>query len=288
MGVVALATSPRLVPFKLHCVRLLNQLAASSGTYIPTASLLLDILKLGDLHKKPKPATDLPPRLDELLRFDAGGIATRHQQDAVFNATSELLAQTMDVYKYNAAFPELAAPVTHTLNKLAKDTGIGRWRAVLKGQLETMAKQSLWVNQKRTALVGGPGRMGAAASTSSSGLETFRPAGLPSAQQRLEAAAAEKARARAAEVASDAAKGKYKGPKHTFPKGGPRKKDADDDGDASDDDEDDREEKPRGKKQAKKQKKGGVDDSLSSGVVPSADGDDVVHDGFDWDDDDDE
>jgi nucleolar complex protein 2 len=276
------------VPFKLHCVRLLNQLAASSGTYIPTASLLLDVLKLGDLHKKPKPATDLPPRLGELLRFDASGIATRHQQDAVFNATSELLAQTMDVYKHNAAFPELAAPVTHTLNKLAKDTTIGRWRAVLKGQLETMAKQSLWINQKRTALVGGPGRMGAAAgSASSSGLETFRPAGQPSAQQRLEAAAAEKARARAAEVASDLAKGKYKGPKPTFPKGGPRKKGGAAEAGSGDDDDDDREEKPRGKKKAKKQKKG-VEGASSSGVVPSADGDDVVHDGFDWDDDDDE
>jgi nucleolar complex protein 2 len=285
MGVSALATSPRLVPFKLHCVRLLNQLAASSNTYVPTASLLLDVLKLGDLHKKPKPATDLPPRLDELLRFDASGVATRHQQDAVFNAATELLAQTLDVYKYNAAFPELAAPVSHALGKLAKETGIGRWRAVLKGQLDSAAKQSLWVAQKRAALVGGPGGLASAsAATASSQLETFRPAGHPSARQRLEAAAAERARARAVEVASDVAKGKYKGPKPTFPKGGPRRDDGAAEDDGSGAEEEEKEEKPRGKKKAKKQKK--ERSATSSGLVASADGDDEVRDGFDWSDED--
>ena len=38
----------------------------------------------------------------------------------------EVLQQSMDVYRYSPAYPELAAPVIAALNKIAKETKIAR------------------------------------------------------------------------------------------------------------------------------------------------------------------
>jgi len=66
------------------------------------------VLALPDLHKKPLPASDLPPRMDAVLRFasdkgkdgGSGGSAwTKHQQEAVFSGAMELLAQATDCYR---------------------------------------------------------------------------------------------------------------------------------------------------------------------------------------------
>jgi len=79
------------------------------------------VLSLPDLHKKPTPASDLPPRLDGVLRFTGGGTSggggsgggggdkggssgsssgwTKHQQEAVFAGGLELLAASTDCYR---------------------------------------------------------------------------------------------------------------------------------------------------------------------------------------------
>merc|ERR1712176_1043904 len=53
MGVCRLVPVARFVPLRLHCVRLLQQLAASTETYIPTTMLLLGVLNLREVGMKP-------------------------------------------------------------------------------------------------------------------------------------------------------------------------------------------------------------------------------------------
>ena len=272
LGVDKLATSARLVPFRLHIARLLNQVAVSTGTFIPTAAVLLEVLKLPDLHKRPAPASDLPPRLEDVLRFpEATGLSTRHQQDAVFASALDLLAHTTDAYKFSPGFPEYAAPVSAALRKLAKEIKVGKWRTQAQGLAESLGTQAAWVSAQRAKLTVGPG---------SGGIESLLPKGKPGAKARHEARNAAAAAERAAVMASDAAAypGKYKGPKDKTRASEAAAADEDSEGEAPAVDE-------GPKKKAKKKRKVKKREELGpAGELPE-DGDEVKQ-GFAWDSDD--
>jgi nucleolar complex protein 2 len=184
MGVEKLAHSPRLIPFRLHTARLLNQLSASGCVFIPVSAILLDILVSPEIHKKPQPSTDLPSKFDSIIKLPEH--LTAHQQDSVFNTTMELLHQTLDIYSYNPGFPEYSAAIKSSLTAFTKTTKIAKWRAGVKGEIEYINKQALWITQKRSALSSGPSNQ--QAGNGSLGFETLRPADKPPAARRLEAA----------------------------------------------------------------------------------------------------
>ena len=104
MGVVRLIPTARFVPMRLHCVQLLQQvlqyfswwctfslsfdaslkLADSSGGYIPSCALLLDVLKFNELTKKPKASTQAPPNLAYCMKIPPSAWSTRVTQVRYF------------------------------------------------------------------------------------------------------------------------------------------------------------------------------------------------------------
>lgn len=76
LGVLRLAPSARHCPLALHCLTLLQRLAAAARVFVPCASACLDLLEspalLGTNKKKPKPTTDAPPNLALAVRLGKG------------------------------------------------------------------------------------------------------------------------------------------------------------------------------------------------------------------------
>lgn len=52
-GVARLVPSACYFPLRLRCVRMLNRISASTGTFIPVSMLLLDSLEIKELRKPP-------------------------------------------------------------------------------------------------------------------------------------------------------------------------------------------------------------------------------------------
>lgn len=52
-GVARLVPTARYFPLRLRCARMLNRIAASSGTFIPVSLLLLDMLEMKELNRPP-------------------------------------------------------------------------------------------------------------------------------------------------------------------------------------------------------------------------------------------
>lgn len=52
-GVARLVPTARYLPLRLRCVRMLNRLAASTGTFIPVTVLLLDMLDMKEFNRPP-------------------------------------------------------------------------------------------------------------------------------------------------------------------------------------------------------------------------------------------
>ncbi len=69
MGVATLANSLFLSPTRFHCVAMLHELAAAGNVYIPTWSLLLDIIDSPKLKKKNTPSTSPSPQLQNIVCF---------------------------------------------------------------------------------------------------------------------------------------------------------------------------------------------------------------------------
>ncbi len=133
-GVCRLIPITRYVPLRLHCVRLLQQLAASTESFIPTTSLLLGILDLKEISMKPlrqgggkgggkknKKDDVRGLRLPLILKLPKEGtLRTMEQLDAVLKETFVLLNREVDLYRYSPGFPEFTFTILQRLRKVSR------------------------------------------------------------------------------------------------------------------------------------------------------------------------
>jgi hypothetical protein len=135
-GVCRLVPVAQYVPLRLHCVRLLQQLAASTGTFVPTTSLLLGVLdhgevgmkplrgdgggKKGKKNKKKSAGTIRGLRLPVILKLPKEGtLRTMEQLDGVLKETFVLLNRELDLYRYSPGFPEFTFSIMQRLRKVS-------------------------------------------------------------------------------------------------------------------------------------------------------------------------
>lgn len=73
-GAARLVPTARYFPLRLRCARMLNQIAASTGTFIPVSMLLLDMLEMKELNRPPTggvgKAVDFRTMLKVCIRID--------------------------------------------------------------------------------------------------------------------------------------------------------------------------------------------------------------------------
>ena len=123
-GVTRLIPTCRYLPLRLHCVRLLQQLAASSTFFIPTTSILLEVFDLKEISMNPKRVqkrgTDVRglrlPLILKLPKQDT--LRTAEQLDACLGEVFTLLNREIDLYRYSAGFPEFSVRICQRLRKV--------------------------------------------------------------------------------------------------------------------------------------------------------------------------
>mmetsp|Transcript_4939 Transcript_4939/g.6378 ORF Transcript_4939/g.6378 Transcript_4939/m.6378 type:complete len:859 (+) Transcript_4939:142-2718(+) len=207
-GVARLVPTTRHLPLRLHCVRYLQQLAATSEMFIPTTSILLEVFELKEVAMSPKRVktrgNDVRgvrlPLILKLPKVDA--LRTAEQLDACFGEVFLLLNREIDLYKYSAGFPEFTIRIYQRLRKFAKETKNGRFRAFAKGCIELCEKHSKVATLSRSKLEEAPKDI--------KRLEVLKPNNVPSMGERYEMAIAKEKRLETAEqpILSKAAKAK--------------------------------------------------------------------------------
>jgi len=78
LGVARLVPAPAYFPLRLRCARALNRLGEATGTFIPVAPILLEVLQWSDLRRAPKPGPGQQP--DVLLQLRVSKAAMRSSQ----------------------------------------------------------------------------------------------------------------------------------------------------------------------------------------------------------------
>lgn len=120
LGAMRLIPTAQYFPLRFQLVRALLRLSRATGTYIPLAPALLEVLTSAEMKKAPKPSTLKPLDFHVSVRAPKSYLRTRVYQDGVGDQVAELLAEFFLLWTKSIAFPELALPVIVMLKRWLK------------------------------------------------------------------------------------------------------------------------------------------------------------------------
>ncbi|KAJ6442720.1 ribosome assembly protein Noc2 [Purpureocillium lavendulum] len=150
LGAMRLIPTALYFPLRFHLVRSLLRTSRATGTYIPLASPLLEVLSSAEMKKPPKATTLKAFDFSVAYKAPKSYLRTRVYQDGVGEQVVELLSEYMLLWSTSIAFPELALPVVIQLKrwvKQARSKGSGNRNAKLVAQLVLLV-QKLEANAK--------------------------------------------------------------------------------------------------------------------------------------------
>ncbi|XP_052186967.1 nucleolar complex-associated protein 2 [Diospyros lotus] len=151
-GVARLVPSARYFPLRLSCARMLNRIAASTGTFIPVSMLLLDMLEMKELNRSPTGGVGNAIDLRTILKVSKPTIRTRSFQEACVFSVVEELAEHLAQWSYSVAFFELSFIPTVRLRNFCKSTKVERFRRETRQLISQIDSNSEFINQKRRSI----------------------------------------------------------------------------------------------------------------------------------------
>ncbi|KAF5027707.1 hypothetical protein F66182_191 [Fusarium sp. NRRL 66182] len=150
LGAMRLIPTSVYFPLRFHLIRSLLRISRATGTFIPLASPLLEVLTSAEMKKAPKAASLKPFDFATAYKAPKSYLRTRVFQDGVGEQLVELLSEYFYLWTTNIAFPELALPVIIQLKrwlKQARNKTQGNKNAKLASQLILLV-QKLEANAK--------------------------------------------------------------------------------------------------------------------------------------------
>ncbi|OTB19489.1 hypothetical protein K445DRAFT_46485, partial [Daldinia sp. EC12] len=122
LGAMRLIPTATYFPLRFHMIRSLLRISRSTGTYIPLASALLEVLNSAEMRKSPKQSTIKPLDFQVAYKAPKAYLRTRVYQDGVGEQVVELFSEYFVLWSTNIAFPEFALPVIIMLKRWLKQS----------------------------------------------------------------------------------------------------------------------------------------------------------------------
>lgn len=120
LGAMRLIPTAQYFPLRFQLMRSLLRISSSTGTYIPLAAALLEVLNSAEMKKPPKQSTLRPLDFNVIIRTPTQYLRTRVYQDGVGEQVCELLGEYFVLWAKSIAFPEMALPITVMLKRWLK------------------------------------------------------------------------------------------------------------------------------------------------------------------------
>ncbi|KAG5978452.1 hypothetical protein E4U55_006211 [Claviceps digitariae] len=138
LGAIRLIPTSIYFPLRFHLIRSLLRTSRATGTYIPLASPILEVLSSTEMKKPPKASTLKAFDFAVAYKAPKSYLRTRVFQDGIGEQVMELLGEFFLLWSTSIAFPELALPVIIQLKrwmKQARSKTQGNKNAKLTSQL---------------------------------------------------------------------------------------------------------------------------------------------------------
>ncbi|KFA64495.1 hypothetical protein S40285_01116 [Stachybotrys chlorohalonatus IBT 40285] len=150
LGAMRLIPTSLYFPLRFQLVRSLLRTSRATGTYIPLASPLIEVLNSAEMKKPPKASTLKALDFSVAYKAPKSYLRSRVYQEGVGDQVVELLGEFFMLWATSIAFPELALPVIIQLKrwlKQARSRSQGNKNAKLSSQLVVLV-QKLEANAK--------------------------------------------------------------------------------------------------------------------------------------------
>lgn len=121
LGALRLIPTATYFPLRFQLVQSLLRLSRTTGTYIPLAAVLYEVLSSAEMRKAPKAATLKPLDFATIIRAPKAYLHTRTYQDGVGEQVQELFTEFFGLWCKSIAFPELSLAVVVMLKRWLKD-----------------------------------------------------------------------------------------------------------------------------------------------------------------------
>lgn len=157
-GAVRLIPTSRYFPLRFHIVQSMLRLMQRTGTYIPLAPTLVEILESTEFTRKPKPSTLVTLDFSTLIRAPKTYLRTKVYADQLVDETLFYLLEFLHLFAKSIAFPELVVPIVVALKRVIKtskssrDTSNPKLVSAVKGLLEKIQRQSSYIVEKRVSV----------------------------------------------------------------------------------------------------------------------------------------
>lgn len=157
LGAMRLIPTAQYFPLRFQLVRSLLRISASTGTYIPLAPALVEVLNTTELKKPPKPSTLKALDFNTTIRATKAYLRTRTYQDGLGEQVAELLGEFFVLWSKNIAFPELALPVivmlkrwVKSMTKKASGNRNAKINSLMVLLVQKLESNSKWIEEKRS------------------------------------------------------------------------------------------------------------------------------------------
>lgn len=156
LGAMRLIPTATYFPLRFQLIRSLLRLSRATGTYIPLASALLEVLNSAEMKKPPKASTLKSLDFASSYKAPKSYLRTRVYQDGVGEQVAELLSEFFVLWSTSIAFPELALPVVVMMKRWLKEAGNkstgnknNKSNSGLFLLIQKLEMNSKWIEEKR-------------------------------------------------------------------------------------------------------------------------------------------
>ncbi|KAI5670919.1 hypothetical protein M9H77_11283 [Catharanthus roseus] len=151
-GAARLVPTAQYFPLRLRCIRMLNRIAISTGTFIPVSLLLLDMLEIKELSRPPTGGVGEAVDFHSVLRVSKSALKTKAFQEACVFSVLEELTEHLAQWSYSVAFYELSFIPAGRLRKFCKSTKVDRFRREMRQLIRQIEANCEFMNKKRTTV----------------------------------------------------------------------------------------------------------------------------------------
>ncbi|KAG0196918.1 Nucleolar Complex 2 protein [Mortierella sp. GBA30] len=149
LGALRLIPTSTYYPLRFQIIRNLIQLIENTGTFIPLAPFLFEVLEGGEMKRPGRKGTLKPLEWDLGFKCSKDYKGSRVYQDGTGEQVYELMTEYYALFSTSISFPELAIPAIVQLKRFVKKSSLVKLTKQFAGLVEKLEQNSRFVESER-------------------------------------------------------------------------------------------------------------------------------------------
>ncbi|KAF9167572.1 Nucleolar Complex 2 protein [Actinomortierella ambigua] len=149
LGALRLIPTSTYYPLRFQILRNLIQVIENTGTFIPLAPYLLEVLEGGEMKRPGRKGTLKPLEWDLAYKSGKEFKGTRVYQDGTGEQVYELLVEYFALFSTSISFPELVIPAIVQLKRFNKKSSLTKLTKQFQALVEKLEQNARFIEQER-------------------------------------------------------------------------------------------------------------------------------------------